>query len=602
MSVADVKPALAGAEARPGRRDAPALAIAWGGWAALVTAALFYVARYGSNVPSWDDWDMVPTVTGVQPVTLDWLWSQHNEHRIPVPRLVMLALAAVFGFDFRVWMVGNVVLMAAVSAGFLLALRRLRGRTSVTDVFVPIVLLNWGQGLNFIWGWQLEFFVSTALAAAVLLAFLAIGRRVPLRVSLLVAALMALLGGTGAHGVALLPALGAWAGGTAILRWRDRAPRQEVAALVTAAVTAGGMCVAYLIGYEAVPHHPQNLDLLRSVVTVSQALTMSFGPAVRAAWPVSGVLMIALLLATAALVCRVVWSGADRWRGLALLGFAASIVMLAGALGLGRDGFEPRYITLLVPVLIVTYVAWALYGGRPGVVVCAAMCLTAAILLLPNAAAGIAYGRNLRAELGAVERAIREGEPPYRIIARHHLYLARSHGLLLDYMDLLRQARVGAFADLRPNPPMREIDVRLEPIAEERARVEGRTIYGEGYGSSVVFDLGVERHVAGVRIRYTHRNARGWPPHLFLFWKAADEAEFSKDRSVDISPTGDRMSWEHGAWTRRSQTVGEALFWIDAPMQQIKVIPDGLAGHLEVLEFVLLVPDDDAVEASTRRE
>ena len=44
-------------------------------WLAMLTAALTLVSIYGSNVPSWDDWDMVPTVTGHQPVTLEWLWA-----------------------------------------------------------------------------------------------------------------------------------------------------------------------------------------------------------------------------------------------------------------------------------------------------------------------------------------------------------------------------------------------------------------------------------------------------------------------------------------------------------------------------------------------
>ena len=48
-------------------------AIAWGAWAAMLAAALYFVAHYASNVPSWDDWDMVPTLTRNQPVTWDWL-------------------------------------------------------------------------------------------------------------------------------------------------------------------------------------------------------------------------------------------------------------------------------------------------------------------------------------------------------------------------------------------------------------------------------------------------------------------------------------------------------------------------------------------------
>ncbi|MCI0354869.1 MAG: hypothetical protein L0099_07515, partial [Acidobacteria bacterium] len=143
-----------------------------GTWVLMFGAALVFVAWYGSNVPSWDDWDMIPTATGVQPVTLEWLWSQHNEHRIPVPRLVMLGLYGLFGLDFQVGMYFNVISTALLALALAVAARRLRGRWSVTDAFFPLLLLNWGQGVNFIWGWQVEFYLSTVLAGIVLLVIL----------------------------------------------------------------------------------------------------------------------------------------------------------------------------------------------------------------------------------------------------------------------------------------------------------------------------------------------------------------------------------------------------------------------------------------------
>ena len=67
----------------------------------MFVALLALVARFGSNVPSWDEWDLVPALTGNQPVSAEWLWSQHNEHRVPLPRLVLLGLDAVGRPDFR---------------------------------------------------------------------------------------------------------------------------------------------------------------------------------------------------------------------------------------------------------------------------------------------------------------------------------------------------------------------------------------------------------------------------------------------------------------------------------------------------------------------
>ncbi len=62
--------------------------LVWGVWATLLAADLGYVAAFSDEVPFWDDWEFFPQLTGGRPVTLSWLWSAHNEHRIALPRVV----------------------------------------------------------------------------------------------------------------------------------------------------------------------------------------------------------------------------------------------------------------------------------------------------------------------------------------------------------------------------------------------------------------------------------------------------------------------------------------------------------------------------------
>src|ERR1700720_4335051 len=83
-----IAPASTPLTAVPGR-DSRAFAFCLLVWAIMLAAALILVAMYGRNVPTWDDWDIVPTATGHRPVTAEWLWSQHNEHRVAVPRLLL---------------------------------------------------------------------------------------------------------------------------------------------------------------------------------------------------------------------------------------------------------------------------------------------------------------------------------------------------------------------------------------------------------------------------------------------------------------------------------------------------------------------------------
>src|SRR5215467_3770536 len=136
------------------RRLAPL--IVWGTWSVMLVAALFLVGHYGSNVPSWDDWDMVPTLTGTQPITASWLWSQHNEHRVPVLRLVLLGLHRITAINFRTPMFFNVLALGALGFAMIRAAQRLRGWISYSDAFFPLLLLHWGQAPTFLWGWQLQ--------------------------------------------------------------------------------------------------------------------------------------------------------------------------------------------------------------------------------------------------------------------------------------------------------------------------------------------------------------------------------------------------------------------------------------------------------------
>jgi hypothetical protein len=53
-------------------------------WLACVAATLWLALRSSGMLPKWDEWvEMVPAVSGHQPVTWAWLWSLLNEHRIP---------------------------------------------------------------------------------------------------------------------------------------------------------------------------------------------------------------------------------------------------------------------------------------------------------------------------------------------------------------------------------------------------------------------------------------------------------------------------------------------------------------------------------------
>src|SRR6516225_7885299 len=77
-------------------------------------STIAFAATYGCNVPFGEEWEVMgPVLAGKQPVTLHWLWSQSNEHRVPVPKLVLLGLLKLTNCDFRAGMFFNVLALGA---------------------------------------------------------------------------------------------------------------------------------------------------------------------------------------------------------------------------------------------------------------------------------------------------------------------------------------------------------------------------------------------------------------------------------------------------------------------------------------------------------
>ena len=112
----------------------------------MAIAALAFVWRFGSDVPFWDEWNLVDALTGARPITLEWLWAPHNGHRIPLPKLLLLGLYKLSGGDFRVGMYFDVAALAAIAAAMMWASRRMRqGEPSYVDAVFPLLLLHLGQ-------------------------------------------------------------------------------------------------------------------------------------------------------------------------------------------------------------------------------------------------------------------------------------------------------------------------------------------------------------------------------------------------------------------------------------------------------------------------
>ncbi|CAN5627023.1 hypothetical protein BH23PLA1_BH23PLA1_35310 [soil metagenome] len=116
---------LEGPVAEAGATEPGARAFVWGVWGLLTLSALVIVGWFGSDVPTWDDYAFVPALVGEPPVTLGWLWEQCNEHRIALPKLILVEANRLAGNDVRAGMVLSVATLSALAAALYGRLRRL---------------------------------------------------------------------------------------------------------------------------------------------------------------------------------------------------------------------------------------------------------------------------------------------------------------------------------------------------------------------------------------------------------------------------------------------------------------------------------------------
>lgn len=427
-----------------------------GVWALLLGAHLAFVARFGVNLPLWDDWsEVVPVLLGEQPITLTYLWSQHNEHRILVPRLLQPALTRLAGDDFRAGMFFNVVLSGVLALALILVARRLRGRLSCADAFFPLVLLHWGHHGNTLRGDTTGNVLATALACAVLGVIVCHRRALSLRVGVAVGLCLLLLPLCGANGLAFVPALALWLGHAGASRWRSAEPGGKQAGLVllTLAVAALLLCGLYFLDYHHPGHHAPSPGPRSSLRTGLEFLAAGWGRPAEWLWPFSGALTLGLLLASAGLlIVRGRQQPGERSRVLGLLLFFGAIGSLAVAVGQGRASFGPfmgfsaRYMLLATPVLCGVYFAWELYG--PGATrrwAPMGLAVLALLLLWPNAEEGLHLARAQHKQARAFTREMRNGVPPDALARRYAHFLHPDPALLAVQLQQLMDAGIGPF-------------------------------------------------------------------------------------------------------------------------------------------------------------
>jgi hypothetical protein len=426
-------------------------------WTALVLAsilALGFAVRHAPVAPYWvDEWRHVPVVTGHRPLTLEWLLAFHNEHRIPLPKLIWLAVERISGFDARWGAALNVAVLTGASALLLLGLRNFRGRTVWTDAVVPLLYLHLGHWHNMTWPFQIAFMLHALFVSLLLFVLLSLkGAPSPLSAVLFGAGLVALTL-CGAPGLPVAVLLGGW------WMWRlGRAGRPVQHGLVAAALL---LAAAHFLGTRPPSTIPPSPGPGSSLLVGLQCLAGSIGPLGATTWPFSGILALIALALTVGMFLRAVHRNPESPAGgllLALAGLGVMVVMIGHARAgeTASAGFTLRYVTLstLFPFLAVVAADMVdLPAGKAAAR--AAIVGLLAVGYLPGAFQAVDMA-DLRREAGAaLVRDVEAGLPVRMVAVEHGFWCPTDPGALESGLAALAEARQSLYRRVAPPAPVR---------------------------------------------------------------------------------------------------------------------------------------------------
>ena len=311
-------------------------------------------ARYAVNVPLGDEWMIAPLVVEAAAGRIDprAIWAQHNEHRLALPRLLIIALSRLTRWDVRAEIGANIVVATIELLLLGLLLRRSIG--AVVPELVPwlvaavsFLIFSLVQSQNWTLGLQLLMFVC---ATGVLVSALAIDRALRGERWVALAALgVGLSAPSHAAGLIVLLLIPiALLVPTPGRPWR-RCLRQSLPA-----VAIGVAFIAlYMVGWHPAYGQPRSVSPFAAPADFARFILAALGAAIGASSATPAQIVAVCGLATLSASTLYLWMDSPRHRAalVAWLLIAAYAVGAAGLTAVGRLGggvgfaFVSRYTT-----------------------------------------------------------------------------------------------------------------------------------------------------------------------------------------------------------------------------------------------------------------
>lgn len=398
----------------------------WTVWAIATALALVATAVYGRWLPWSDDFDVVPVVTGDRPLSLAWLWEQHNEHRIPLVKLLFIGMGRLSGCDYRWTLAANVLLLSATAAALIITARRLRGFGSWTDAVFPAVILHLGQGA-FVWAFHSQFLLTTVLGGLFVAIALAAPRASVWR-SVGMATSAMLLPLTGSSGLVVAAAATCLLAAEAI-GWNATVGTRS---LLARGIAAAGACMTCGVGIAYVATlqlmHAKSYAGLWQTLVASLDTLSSYPAGLVNRSPIGWrVATAAAVIGTCVMAARTLrMRGIPRREPLViLLGYIAALSLVAVAVGYGRGTRDfthlyGHYSTLALGVPVALALVWAaLPQTRSARVAQSLLCVVALIVAGDHAKRAMRTWGSGAQPWAVIATDMRGDMPPDDVAARH---------------------------------------------------------------------------------------------------------------------------------------------------------------------------------------
>jgi hypothetical protein len=312
---------------------------------------------------------------------------------------------------------------------------------------------------------------------------------------------------------------------------------------------------------------PESPGLAATGMAALRILALSLGTATKPYATAWGLGVLAFGLVTAGALVKI-----GDWRAFGLAVLVGAQAGLVGVVAWSRAGmgidylYLGHYLTLLAPALCGMYFVWEIYGGRLGRAVQVGMVVVLAVLVPGNFRQAVAIGKDVQAKTQAFENDVRKGLPAFVLAEKHFSsdVVPRAEKIT-EILKAHKANGVGVFAEIREDP---EYVVERLPVGEE-----------------LRFAIPEARHVYAMRLRYRYVKSENPFPTMQVSWDGG--------MATSTVPGPEQETWalvdgkirvDAKVRTERVLTV-----WVDAVVDEVRVVPDALPAELRVSGVEVLV-------------